>query len=165
MIHLELRDGVDVLTVASDHLDDAGTIRWGQAGGAMKRGKRHQVAVLAVSTQKPGQILLVTSRTSRSWSLAKGNVDQGLEPVEAARKEAFEEAGIRGRMASEPVGSYIHRKTVGGKYRVKVFKMHVRKQLSTWPEKKERKRRWVPVKLALKLISNPSLKQLIKAQF
>jgi 8-oxo-dGTP pyrophosphatase MutT (NUDIX family) len=131
----------------------------------MKRGKKHQVAVLAVSSKRAGQILLVTSRNSKSWSLAKGNIDRALGPVETARKEAFEEAGVRGRMMTAPVGTYAHRKSAGGRFRVKVFKMHVQKQLSTWPERKERRRRWVSVKVALKLISNPSLRRLISAQF
>jgi 8-oxo-dGTP pyrophosphatase MutT (NUDIX family) len=131
----------------------------------MKRGKDYQVAVLAVSTKRAGQILLVTSRHSKSWSLAKGNIDHALGPVETARREAFEEAGVRGRMATTPVGYYVHRKSAGGKFRVRVFKMHVRKQLSTWPERQERKRRWISVKLALKLIANPSLRRLISAQF
>jgi 8-oxo-dGTP pyrophosphatase MutT (NUDIX family) len=128
-----------------------------------KKRKKHQVAVLAVSRKRAGQILLVTSRHSRSWSLAKGNID-AASPVEAARREAFEEAGVRGRMATKPIGYYVHRKSGGGKFRVSVFKMHVQEQLSTWPEKRERHRRWVAVKVAVKLVSNPSLKRLIKAQ-
>jgi 8-oxo-dGTP pyrophosphatase MutT (NUDIX family) len=131
--------------------------------GEMKKGERNQVAVLAVSTQKAGQILLVTSRHSKSWSLAKGRIDHALGPVETARREAFEEAGVCGRMTKAPIGYYVHRKSAGGKFRVRVFKMHVQKQLSTWPERKERKRRWVSLKLALKLISNPSLRRLISA--
>jgi len=75
-----------------------------------------------------------------------------------------EEAGVRGRMMTAPIGTYAHRKSAGGKFRVKVFKMHVQEQLSSWPERKERRRRWVPVRLALKLISNPSLRRLISAQ-
>jgi 8-oxo-dGTP pyrophosphatase MutT (NUDIX family) len=131
----------------------------------MKRGKKHQVAVLVVSSRRAGQILLVTSRNSKSWSLAKGNIDRALGPVETARKEAFEEAGVRGRMLTKPIGTYAHYNSAGGKFRVKVFKMHVREQLSTWPERKERRRRWVSVRQALKLITNPSLRRLISAQF
>ncbi len=101
---------------------------------------------------------------SKSWSLAKGNIDRALGPVETARKEAFEEAGVRGRMLTTPIGTYAHHKSAGGNFRVKVFKMHVRKQLSTWPERKERRRRWVSVRLALKLITNPSLRSLISVQ-
>ena len=120
------------------------------------------MAVLAVSTRKPGKILLVTSRHSRSWSLAKGNVDGAMTAVEAARREAFEEAGVVGRISSAPIGSYTHRKSLGGIFRVRVFKLHVRAVLAKWPEKKERRRRWMPVEEALKLVSNPGLRRLIK---
>jgi 8-oxo-dGTP pyrophosphatase MutT (NUDIX family) len=135
--------------------------------GANKKAKpdtrgKDQVAVLVLSTKRPGEVLLVTSRNSKSWSLAKGNIDHSMGPVESARREAYEEAGVLGRMSAAPLGSYTHRKSAGGAFRVKVFKMHVRKQLSRWPEKSERKRRWVPVEAALDLIGNPSLKRFIR---
>lgn len=133
--------------------------------GKTKRGKKVQVAVLAVSTRRPGKILLVTSRNSKSWALAKGNIDQSRSAIEVARREAFEEAGIVGRMSATSIGSYTHRKSTGGTFRVRVFKMHVQDELSNWPEKKERQHRWVSVKEALKLISNRSLQQLIRVHF
>lgn len=124
-----------------------------------------QVAVLAVSTSRPDKILLITSRNSKSWSLAKGKVERSASPIEAARQEAFEEAGVLGRMQSASIGYYTHHKTSGGAYRVKVFKMHVQRELTKWPERKERQRRWVSVEAALGLISNPSLRRLIRAHF
>lgn len=124
-----------------------------------------QVAVLAVSTKKPGKILLITSRNSKSWSLAKGKVDRSMSPLEAARREAFEEAGVIGRMRAASIGYYTHHKSGGGTFRVKVFKMHVQRELSKWPEKKERRRRWVSVEATLKMISNPSLSRLIRMHF
>jgi 8-oxo-dGTP pyrophosphatase MutT (NUDIX family) len=130
-----------------------------------KREKKDQVAVLIVSTKRPGETLLVTSRNSKSWSLAKGNLDHSLGPVEAARREAFEEAGVRGRVSAASLGTYTHHKSAGGVFRVRVFKMHVQDQLSNWPEKKERQRRWVSIKASLELIPNPSLRRLITAHF
>lgn len=85
--------------------------------------------------------------------------------IEAARREAFEEAGVIGRMRAEPIGDYTHHKSGGGKFRVKVFKMHVQRELSKWPEHKERRRRWVSVAATLKLVSNPSLGRLIRMHF
>jgi 8-oxo-dGTP pyrophosphatase MutT (NUDIX family) len=126
--------------------------------------QRGQVAVLAISTKRPGKILLVTSRHSKSWSLAKGRIDASLGAIESARREAFEEAGILGRLTTTSIGSYTHRKSSGGTFRVRVFKMHVQKQLSDWPEKNMRRRRWVSTETALKLVSNPSLYRLIKAR-
>ena len=40
------------------------------------------------------EILLVTSRSRRRWILPKGLPVDGLEPSEAAAREAFEEAGV-----------------------------------------------------------------------
>lgn len=124
-----------------------------------------QVAVLAVSTSKPGKILLITSRNSKSWSLAKGNADPSMSLIEAARREAFEEAGVIGRMRTASIGYYTHHKSGGGTFRVKVFKMHVQRELAKWPEQKERRRRWVSVEATLQLLSNPSLSRLIQMHF
>jgi 8-oxo-dGTP pyrophosphatase MutT (NUDIX family) len=123
------------------------------------------VGVLAISTKKPDKILLVTSLHSRSWALAKGRVEPSLGPVASARKEAFEEAGVAGRMTSAPIGSYIHCKSTGGNFRVKVFKMHVWKNSLAGLKRNSANARWVLVKLALKIVSNPSLRRLIRAQF
>lgn len=110
-------------------------------------------------------MLLITSRTSRSWSLAKGNVDRSSSATEAARQEAFEEAGVLGYMQSTSIGYYTHHKSTGGAYRVEVFKMHVQRELAKWPESNERERRWVSIETALELISNPSLRRLLRAHF
>ncbi|WP_119271463.1 NUDIX hydrolase [Taklimakanibacter deserti] len=122
------------------------------------------VGVLVVSTRKPGKILLVTSRRSKSWTLPKGHVDRILGLAQSARREAFEEAGVLGRMTTMPIGSYSHRKSSGGIFRVRVFKMHIRRELSRWPEKKERQRRWASSRSVLKLVANPSLRRFIKIQ-
>jgi 8-oxo-dGTP pyrophosphatase MutT (NUDIX family) len=112
------------------------------------------VGVLAVSTKKPGKILLVTARHSKSWALVKGHIDRSLGALESARREAFEEAGVRGRISPVPIGSYIHKKSADAFFRVRVFRMRVSTELSKWPEKKERQRRWVPVRSALKMIQS-----------
>ncbi|WP_119271484.1 NUDIX hydrolase [Taklimakanibacter deserti] len=122
------------------------------------------VGVLVVSNKKPGQMLLVTSRHSKTWALAKGQIDPSLGPLESARREAFEEAGVRGRMSSVPIGSYLHQNSAGDVFRIRVFKMHVRIELAKWPEKEERRRRWISARSALKLVANSSLRQLIEAQ-
>ena len=127
--------------------------------------KAKVVAVFPVWTRKPGKVLVVTSRRSKSWSLAKGHVDPSLGAIESARREAFEEAGVRGRVMRKSIGSYIHRNSVGGRFQVKVFLMHVREELSNWPEKRERQRQWITVDSDLDLISNRSLRRLIKAHF
>lgn len=85
--------------------------------------------------------------------------------MEAARKEAFEEAGVLGRMQSASIGYYTHHKSTGGTYRVKVYKMYVQRELAKWPESNERQRRWASIEAALGLIFNPSLRRLVRAHF
>src|SRR4029450_8217826 len=61
----------------------------------------------------PGQILLVTSRESKRWGIAKGNFADNIEPHAAAAQEAEEEAGVRGAVCPTPLGTYRYRKRKG----------------------------------------------------
>lgn len=131
----------------------------------MTHERRTRVAVLAVSSKRPGKLLLITSRHSKSWSLPKGRLERSLSPAESARKEALEEAGIIGRLSTRPLGSFTHRNSRGAAFRVRVFKMHVQRELSNWPEKGERQRRWLTVAAALEMVANSSLRRLIKLHF
>lgn len=123
------------------------------------------VGVLAISRKKPGQVVLVTSRHSKSWTLPKGQIERALGAAKSAKQEAWEEAGLRGRMSTSSIGSYIHRNSNGEEFRVRVFKMSVQNFLPSWPEKNQRQRRWVSAKAARKLISNSSLRRLLEDHF
>ncbi|WP_243663517.1 NUDIX hydrolase [Rhodothermus marinus] len=58
-----------------------------------------QAGVLPVRQQNGRiEVLLITSRTVGRWILPKGNVKRHQTPIEAALQEAYEEAGIRGRI-------------------------------------------------------------------
>ena len=74
-------------------------------------------------------------------------------PAGTARQEAFEEAGLKGRvMRLGAIGRYRYSKTGSGKIMVKVFVMQVERQLRRWPEKPERKTRWfTPDKAAARI--------------
>ncbi|HWU55015.1 MAG TPA: NUDIX hydrolase, partial [Rhizomicrobium sp.] len=56
------------------------------------------------------EILLVTSLSSKRWILPKGWLEPELTPAENAAREAFEEAGVTGRIDPRPVGSYYYLK-------------------------------------------------------
>lgn len=51
------------------------------------------------------EVLLITSRKRKRWVLPKGVVEPGMTPAGSAEKEAFEEAGIEGRVDDRPLGS------------------------------------------------------------
>jgi len=52
------------------------------------------------------EILLVTARRSRRWIIPKGWPIKGLKPPKSAAREAFEEAGVRGKVGMKSVGVF-----------------------------------------------------------
>jgi 8-oxo-dGTP pyrophosphatase MutT (NUDIX family) len=55
------------------------------------------------------EFLLVRTRGGR-WTFPKGGTEPGLTHAQAAALEAFEEAGVHGRIEEEPFTGYIRRK-------------------------------------------------------
>lgn len=56
------------------------------------------------------EFLLVRTSGSRRWTFPKGNVEPGMTHAQAAALEAFEEAGVHGRMEECSFTSYLSRK-------------------------------------------------------
>ena len=90
------------------------------------------------------EILLITSRTGKRWVFPKGLVEEGCGDALSAANEAFEEAGIRGRLATHSLGAYQYDKWQGICH-VKMYLMEVTEILDAWPESAFRRRRWVPL--------------------
>lgn len=110
---------------------------------------------------RDGEVCLVTSRSGRRWVFPKGCVEPGQTPHDAARVEAWEEAGLVGTLRNEPIGTYTYEK-YDMEHHVTVFLMWVSSEKSEWPERSVRRREWVPVKTALERIEEPELRSLIK---
>lgn len=112
------------------------------------------------------RVLLVTSRQDGRWILPKGKIEDGETPAEGAAREAFEEAGVKGRVDETPLGTYRYLKQLSGTRtvgsRVEVFPMLVRKALRRWPEIKQRKRRWVTLESAAEKVGDRGLATLLR---
>jgi 8-oxo-dGTP pyrophosphatase MutT (NUDIX family) len=113
------------------------------------------------------RVLLVTSRDTKRWIIPKGNVDMGRTPAEAAQIEAFEEAGLKGSIASRiPLGVYTYFKaTAPGELRpasVEVYLFKVEKVARNWPEKGQRQFAWMSVTKAIERIEEPSVIPLLR---
>ncbi len=67
---------------------------------------RVQYAALPHRGGAQPEILLVTSRETGRWVIPKGWPMKGKSGSEAAAREAFEEAGVVGEIAPEPLGAY-----------------------------------------------------------
>lgn len=133
---------------------------------AGKRDVRTQFGALCWRKHKDKvQVLLVTSRRTKRWILPKGWPMDGATPVQAAEREAWEEAGVKGKSKPVCLGIYSYYKGIDKKTLlpcvVAVFPVKVRTIANDWPERKERKRRWVSLKKASKLVSEPELAALL----
>lgn len=111
------------------------------------------------------EILLITSRRTKRWIVPKGWPIEGLAPSASAAREAFEEAGITGDIAGEPIGFFHYfkelRHGVQVPCKVDVFPLRVTRQRKSWPEKDARELCWLPPVEAAKLVDEPQLKKLI----
>ena len=113
------------------------------------------------------EVLLITSRNSKRWILPKGWPEAGLNAAENAAREAFEEAGVTGKIEAQPIGNYHYlkaKKDGGGMpCSVDVFALAVTKQLDDWPEKGMRTMAWTPLNDAIVKISEPGVRLVLKA--
>lgn len=98
------------------------------------------------------EVCLVTTLKAGRWTVPKGFIDPGATAPETAVREAREEAGVHGRVVGGPVGYYDIRK-LGGRYRVAVYLMRVDRVDDRWEEQALRRRRWIGVRRAEKLLA------------
>lgn len=104
------------------------------------------------------EILLITSRRDGAWGIPKGRQELHLTWPELAEQEAYEEAGVRGRITGPSLGRFVRRGRT-----VLVFPMEVLQELETWPEQHERQRRWMSQAEAAGQVAEPELGRLIAA--
>lgn len=75
-----------------------------------------QVAAVCYRIRSAGlEFLLVQTRDSGHWTFPKGSAEPGLTHAQAAALEAFEEAGVHGRMEEASFTSYVRRKPGGSR--------------------------------------------------
>jgi len=58
-----------------------------------------------VVLNRRGQVLVVSQR-GKSWSLPKGRIEPGEDCLAAARREIYEESGLKELVFVRPLGSY-----------------------------------------------------------
>jgi 8-oxo-dGTP pyrophosphatase MutT (NUDIX family) len=78
--------------------------------------ERIQVAAVCYRVGRKGmEFLLVQTRGSGRWTFPKGGVEPGLTHAQAAALEAFEEAGVHGRMEEASFARYVRPRGNGKK--------------------------------------------------
>jgi 8-oxo-dGTP pyrophosphatase MutT (NUDIX family) len=110
-------------------------------------------------------VLLITSRGTGRWIIPKGGPEKGVTAWDQAAREAYEEAGVIGRIDPDPLGTfrYIRRRSAGksAAFILDVYLLAVERELEDWPEKGQRKRRWVSPGRAAFLVGRPPLARLL----
>lgn len=111
------------------------------------------------------EVMLVTSRDTGRWIIPKGWPHDGMSSARSAAQEAFEEAGITGAITKKTIGRFHYLKFIGDSDAidciVHVHALEVEEELSTWPEKSQRTRRWFLRPEAADLVDEPELRDVI----
>lgn len=106
------------------------------------------------------QVCLIRRLIFTQWGIPKGLIEPGETPEEAALKEAWEEAGIRGRLIDAALGTYEYEKW-GTTLTVMVYLMEVLEEEDTWEESSVRARRWVSLDEAASLLAAHPVRKLL----
>lgn len=129
---------------------------------------RQQYAALCFRRRKDAsgiEILVVTSRESRRWVIPKGWPMKRKKPYEAAAIEAWQEAGVRGKVKKKPVGSYTYLKSLDNgdvvPCVVDVFQIEVDDIKNDFKERGERILDWVSPDEAARRVREIELKSLL----
>ena len=105
------------------------------------------------------EFCLITTSQGR-WNWPKGIVDPGETREQAALREAYEEAGLHGRLVGPSLSTYPLNK-FGRQFEVTSWLMEVQDCEEQWEEQTTRQRRWVTPTVARRLLSQPHLRDLL----
>uniref|UniRef100_A0A7C8ZIR1 Nudix hydrolase domain-containing protein n=1 Tax=Opuntia streptacantha TaxID=393608 RepID=A0A7C8ZIR1_OPUST len=108
-----------------------------------------------VESEKVVEVLMINSNSGPGLLFPKGGWENDETVEEAARREAMEEAGVKGDILG-CLGYYNFKsKTLQDEYspeglcRAAMFALFVKEELQSWPEKATRQRRWLTIPEAL----------------
>jgi 8-oxo-dGTP pyrophosphatase MutT (NUDIX family) len=129
-----------------------------------KNNARRQIAALPYRRTACGklEVLLISTRGKHHWIIPKGWPLKRHAHCLCAAREAFEEAGVRGCIETEPLGRFNHTKR-GGALRcvVEVFPLEVKHRSKKWPERRARRSVWLEPSKAAELVQATELRDLL----
>ena len=135
------------------------------APSSLREGVQYGALPFRYATPDTLEYLLISSRETGRWVIPKGWPKKGMPGWRIAEEEAFEEAGIRGRIGHTPIGRYRYIKWMPNRIMlcsVTLFPLCVDTELSHWPEQDERSRMWVSRNTASVLVDEPDLAEIMQ---
>lgn len=134
---------------------------------ADKREVRTQFAALCYSTEYDRtRVLLISSRRTGRWIIPKGWPVEGQTPADCALAEAWEEAGVVGKVTGGCLALYSYAKELEDENTlpcaVMVYPVKVRELADKFPEAGQRKRKWMAPKRAADRVDEPELAHLLR---
>ncbi|WP_018445488.1 NUDIX hydrolase [Rhizobium gallicum] len=112
------------------------------------------------------EVLLITTRDTGRWTIPKGWPIKGLAPHEVAEREAWEEAGVKGRVKKRVFGHFVYIKALDDGRKIPAFVevhlLYARSSKKRFPECKERKLTWLRPADAAALVNEPELQGLFR---
>jgi len=120
-----------------------------------------QAAAIAVRRNGQGlEVCLILKKESKHWGIPKGIVDPGDTHERTALNEAWEEAGLKGRLVGDAIGTYEYAKWYTT-FVVAVYVMEVLEQHDEWQEADIRERRWTSFGEAASLLMDHPVQPLL----
>lgn len=126
----------------------------------------HKIGVIPFAVKEERiAIMFVTSQQRGRWILPKGNLEEGESHKKGCKREAFEEAGVKGKILKDfPITMAISKSAESGLVQTAVtyYPMLVTEQADEWPEQDKRERHWALMKDAYQVTDRADFQQLIK---
>ena len=112
-------------------------------------------------------MLMITSRETGRWVIPKGWPIKGLTAAAAAKREAWEEAGVEGKLCETCLGVFSYQKLMPENHAipciVATYGLRVEKLSRRYPEQRQRRRKWFAAREAASLVAEPELSALLLA--
>ncbi|KAK9726007.1 hypothetical protein RND81_05G184000 [Saponaria officinalis] len=117
------------------------------------------------------EVLMINSASGPGFLFPKGGWENDETVEEAARREAIEEAGVKGDLVGH-LGYYEFKsKTLQDEFspeglcKASMFALLVNEELEHWPEQCTRQRKWLTIPQALQCCRHPWMQQALEEGF
>ncbi|KAL9240012.1 hypothetical protein vseg_014276 [Gypsophila vaccaria] len=117
------------------------------------------------------EVLMINSTSGPGLLFPKGGWENDETVEEAARREAIEEAGVKGDLMGH-IGYYEFKsKTLQDEFspeglcKASMFALLVKEELEHWPEQSTRQRKWLTIPEALECCRHPWMRQALEEGF